>query len=79
MGHRDNVEPSVAHRRFAVTINLNAQDYQGGELRFPEFSDQLYKPGSGAAVVFSCSLLHEVVGMREGSRFAILAFLFGEH
>jgi predicted 2-oxoglutarate/Fe(II)-dependent dioxygenase YbiX len=79
LGHRDNVEPSVAHRRFAVTINLNAQDYQGGELRFPEFSDQLYKPGSGAAVVFSCSLLHEVVGMREGSRFAILAFLFGEH
>ena len=79
LGHRDNVDPSVAHRRFAVTINLNAEDYQGGELRFPEFSDQLYKPASGAAVVFSCSLLHEVVGMRAGSRFAMLAFLFGEH
>lgn len=78
LGHRDNTDPSVAHRRFAVTINLNAEDYDGGELRFPEFSDQLYKPGSGTAVVFSCSLLHEVVGMRAGSRFAMLAFLFGD-
>lgn len=78
MGHRDNVDPSVAHRRFAVTINLNAEDYEGAELRFPEYSDQLYKPGSGTAIVFSCSLLHEVVAMRSGSRFAMLAFLFGE-
>jgi hypothetical protein len=77
MGHRDNVDPSVAHRRFAVTINLNAEAYEGGELRFPEFSEQLYKPPSGTAIVFSCSLLHEVVGMRTGSRFALLAFLFG--
>jgi hypothetical protein len=79
MGHRDNVDPTVAHRRFAVTINLNAEAYQGAELRFPEFNDQLYKPASGTAIVFSCSLLHEVVGMREGSRFALLAFLFGDH
>jgi hypothetical protein len=79
MGHRDNVDPTVAHRRFAVTINLNADAYQGAELRFPEFNDQLYKPASGTAIVFSCSLLHEVVGMREGSRFALLAFLFGDH
>ena len=78
MGHRDNIEPSVAHRRFAVTINLNSADYDGAELRFPEFSDQLYKPDSGTAIVFSCALLHEVVGMRQGSRFALLAFLFGE-
>ena len=79
MGHRDNVDPTVAHRRFAVTINLNAEEYQGAELRFPEFNNQLYKPPSGTAIVFSCSLLHEVVGMREGSRFALLAFLFGDH
>jgi hypothetical protein len=79
MGHRDNIDPSVAHRRFAVTINLNAEAYEGAELRFPEFSGQLYKPASGTAIVFSCSLLHEVVGMRSGSRFAMLAFLFGEN
>ena len=78
IGHRDNNEPNVAHRRFAVTVNLNAADYEGAELRFPEFSSQLYKPASGTAIVFSCSLLHEVVEMRCGARFALLGFLFGD-
>lgn len=77
-GHRDNTQPLVAHRRFAVTINLNADEYEGGELRFPEFSEAVYKPPTGAAIVFSCSLLHEVMAMRSGRRFALLAFLFGE-
>ncbi|NQW08640.1 MAG: redoxin domain-containing protein [Alphaproteobacteria bacterium] len=78
-GHRDNTLPFVAHRRFAVTLNLNSDAYEGAELRFPEFGDGLYKPPSGAAIVFSCSLLHEVMGMRSGSRYALLAFLFGEN
>jgi len=77
-GHRDNVEPIVAHRRFAVTINLNSDEYEGAELKFPEFGDMVYKPASGTAIVFSCSLLHEVMAMRSGARFALLAFLFGE-
>ncbi|MCR9070804.1 MAG: 2OG-Fe(II) oxygenase [Alphaproteobacteria bacterium] len=77
-GHRDNTQPMVAHRRFAVTINLNSDEYEGAEIRFPEFSEALYKPPAGAAIVFSCSLLHEVMPMRSGRRFALLAFLFGE-
>ncbi len=77
-GHRDNTLPFVAHRRFAVTINLNSDDYEGAELAFPEFSEATYKPPAGAAIVFSCSLLHEVQAMRSGRRFALLAFLFGE-
>ena len=78
VGHRDNNEASVAHRRFAVKINLNSEFYEGAELKFPEFSPKLYKPKTGSAIVFSCSLLHEVVEMRSGSRFALLGFLFGE-
>lgn len=77
-GHRDNTQPGVAHRRFAVTINLNSDEYEGAEIRFPEFSEAVYKPPAGAAIVFSCSLLHEVMPMRSGRRFALLAFLFGE-
>lgn len=77
-GHRDNTQPVVAHRRFAVTINLNSDEYEGAEIRFPEFSEAVYKPPAGAAIVFSCSLLHEVMPMRSGRRFALLAFLFGE-
>ncbi|WPZ35741.1 2OG-Fe(II) oxygenase [Thalassobaculum sp. OXR-137] len=77
-GHRDNTQPVVAHRRFAVTINLNSDEYEGAEIRFPEFSEAIYKPPAGSAIVFSCSLLHEVMPMRSGRRFALLAFLFGE-
>ena len=33
--HRDNTTKGTAHRRFAVSINLN-DDFDGGELSFPE-------------------------------------------
>jgi predicted 2-oxoglutarate/Fe(II)-dependent dioxygenase YbiX len=75
--HRDNVTPATAHRRFAVTINLNA-DYEGGDLRFLEFSRRTYRPPVGGAIVFSCSLLHEVVPITAGRRYAFLSFFFDE-
>ena len=73
--HRDNSIPDKAQRRFAMTLNLNAEEYEGGELRFPEFGPNLYRPGSGDAVVFSCSLLHEAMDVTRGSRFTLLSFL----
>ena len=75
--HRDNLSPSAAHRRFALSLNLN-QDYEGGYLRFPEFGPNLYQPEVGEAIVFSCSHLHEVTEMKNGRRFALLSFLFSE-
>ena len=75
--HRDNLSPSTAHRRFALTLNLNER-YAGGGLRFPEFGPHLYKPGAGGAVVFSCSHLHEVTEVTSGKRFALLSFMFGD-
>jgi predicted 2-oxoglutarate/Fe(II)-dependent dioxygenase YbiX/peroxiredoxin len=74
--HRDNTTLGTAHRRFAITINLNARDYEGGEIRFPEFGPQSYKAPSGAAIVFSCSLLHEVPKVTRGKRYAFLPFLY---
>jgi len=74
--HRDNTTPATAHRRFAVTINLN-DDYDGGDLRFPEFGTRSYRAPLGGAVVFSCSLLHEVTRMTAGRRYATLPFLYG--
>lgn len=76
-GHRDNVEPTP-YRRFAMSINLNTEEFTGGELRFPEFGDQRYRPESGAAIVFSSSLLHEAMHVTSGRRFVLLAFLFGD-
>jgi peroxiredoxin len=78
-GHRDDSLPVVAHRRFAVSVNLNTEDFEGGALRFPEFGDQRYRPATGAALVFSCSLLHEALPVTQGRRFVVLGFLSGEH
>lgn len=74
--HRDNTTRGTAHRRFACTINLNSEDYDGGNLRFPEFGNREYRAPSGGAVVFSCSLLHEATPVTSGRRYAFLPFLY---
>ncbi len=76
--HRDDATAGTAHRRFAVTVNLNANDYEGGCLRFPEFGAKLYKPPTGGAVVFGCSLLHEATPVTSGVRYALTPFLYDE-
>lgn len=76
--HRDNTTSGTAHRVFAMTINLNVGEYEGGYLRFPEFGPHLYRPNTGSAVVFSCSLLHEATDVTAGRRFAMLTFFYGE-
>ena len=76
--HRDDMTPGTAHRKFAVTLNLNAEDYAGGELRFPEFGRRTYRSPTGGATVFCCSLLHEVTPVTRGSRYAVLPFLYDE-
>lgn len=76
--HRDNTTSGTAHRRFAVSLNLNTGVYQGGLLRFPEFGGRLYQAPAGGAVVFSCSLLHEATQVTKGRRYAFLPFLYDE-
>lgn len=76
--HRDNTTPGTAHRRFAVSINLNSEEFEGGDLRFPEFGRRTYRPPTGGAVVFSCSLLHEATAVTRGVRYACLPFLYDD-
>ncbi len=73
--HRDNLSPATAHRRFGFTLNLN-DDYDGGELRFPEYGPRLHRPAAGEALVFSGAHLHEVVPVTRGRRFVLLSFLY---
>ncbi|MGH6933466.1 MAG: 2OG-Fe(II) oxygenase family protein [Dongiaceae bacterium] len=76
--HRDNVgPPEIRRRRFAMSLNLN-DDYEGGEVRFPEYGAQRYRPPMGAALLFSCGLLHEALEIRRGQRFVLLTFFFGK-
>ena len=76
--HRDNSTKFTAHRNFAMSLNLNAGEYEGGVVRFPEYGRLVYRPPTGAAVVFSCSLLHEVEPVTAGRRFAVFTFFFDE-
>lgn len=75
--HRDNTTHGTAHRRFALSVNLN-DDFEGGELCFPEYGPRRYKLPAGSAVVFSGSLLHAVTPVTRGRRYAFLPFLYDE-
>lgn len=75
--HRDNTTTGTAHRRFAVSINLN-DAFEGGEVSFPEYGRRGYKMPAGGAVVFSCSLLHAVSKVTSGKRYAFLPFLYDD-
>lgn len=75
--HRDNTVALAAHRRFAVTINLN-DEYDGGNLVFPEYGRKTYRAAIGEAIVFSCSLLHEVTPVTSNCRYAFLSFFYDE-
>jgi peroxiredoxin len=75
--HRDNTTKGTAHRRFAVSVNLN-DDFDGGEVSFPEYGPRSFKAPAGGAVVFSCSLLHAVSKVTRGRRYAFLPFLYDD-
>ena len=71
--HRDNGAPTTADRAFALSLNLN-QDFDGGELIFPEYAGVRVSPPAGAAAVFSCSILHQVLPVTRGRRFVLTTF-----
>ncbi len=75
--HRDNATKETAHRRFTMTINLNAGDYAGGALRFREYGDHFYEVERGTAVVWSATLLHEVMPVTRGARFVLGVHMYG--
>jgi peroxiredoxin/predicted 2-oxoglutarate/Fe(II)-dependent dioxygenase YbiX len=76
--HRDNAALGTAHRRFAITIPLNAEAFAGGLLRFPEFGPLVYPIPSGCALVHSCGLLHETTPVTEGTRYAFIPIVYNK-
>jgi predicted 2-oxoglutarate/Fe(II)-dependent dioxygenase YbiX len=76
--HRDNAACNVAFREFALSVNLNTGEYEGGHLSFPEYNDHRYCPSAGGGVIFSTALLHEAAPVTAGRRYVLLTFLHGE-
>lgn len=74
VAHRDNTLPQTSDRRIAVSIELN-DDYDGGGLIFPEYSDDRWRAPMGGGLAFSCSLMHEAVRVERGTRYVLLVFL----
>ena len=75
--HRDNASEITAHRRFAVSINLN-DDFDGGAVSFPEYNPRGIKAPRGWCVVFPCAALHMVSPVTRGRRYAFLPFVYDE-
>jgi predicted 2-oxoglutarate/Fe(II)-dependent dioxygenase YbiX len=75
--HRDNTSVATEYRRYAISINLNA-DFEGGEVSFPEYSPRGYKAPPGWGVVFPCNILHRVAKVTSGKRYAFLPFVYDE-
>ena len=75
--HRDNNSEPTRDRRFTVSVTLNAGQYAGGQLRFREFGEQLYEVETGTAIIWSASLLHEVLPVTKGKRFMIGTHMSG--
>jgi predicted 2-oxoglutarate/Fe(II)-dependent dioxygenase YbiX len=76
--HRDNTAAHVAFREFALSLNLNTGEYEGGHLVFPEYNDHFHRPQAGAGVIFSTSVLHEATPVTSGSRYVLLTFFHSD-
>lgn len=74
--HRDTIAPHL-HRRYAMTLVLN-DDFEGGGISFPEYSDEVIEVPKTWAVVFPGSLFHQVNTIGVGRRYVVISFFFSE-
>jgi peroxiredoxin len=75
--NRFNNSPKTAHRKFVVIINWN-DEFEGGQVRFPEYSDILYNIPTGGALVASCNMIQEILPMTKGSKYSSMLFCYDE-
>lgn len=75
--HRDTIEPYL-HRRYAMTLVLN-DDFEGGGVSFPEYTDEVMAVPRNWAVIFPGSLYHQVNSIGVGRRYVVISFFFTEN
>mgnify|MGYP003117135936 FL=1 len=75
--HIDLGQGEASTRKISISICLN-EDFVGGELLF--FSDTLYKVKLplGKCIAFPSFLSHKVLPVRQGIRWALVAWISGE-
>ena len=73
--HRDN-QCRISHRRVSSICMLsNPEEYEGGELHFPELNKK-FKLDKGTLIIFNSNLLHGVKPITKGIRYVMLSFLY---
>lgn len=82
--HMDvGIGPLPSIRKLSFSILLNAGDYEGGELVFhtgtlmKPHPDQNFKDFIGTATVFPSYLVHRVLDITKGTRYALVGWLHG--
>ena len=76
--HRDTNAQNIAFREFALSVCLDAGAFEGGAVLFPEYNDHRHAVPTGAGLIFSAALLHEVMPVTRGARQVLLTFLHGD-
>ncbi len=62
-----------------LALTPEADDaYEGGFLHLPEFSQNHYRCPTGAAIIFSVALMHEITPVIRGDRYVLVTHLFDE-
>ncbi|HKD54026.1 MAG TPA: hypothetical protein VKB72_07375, partial [Steroidobacteraceae bacterium] len=72
---RLRIEPDGKGRGFVLLLDLGAEDYEGGEILFPEYGPHRYRPGTGGVVVYSDTLLRELRPVAKGRRSLLTTLL----
>jgi len=74
--HRDTGNPTLAHRRYSMSLMLSDK-FEGGHLVFPEYGSVHYRAPKRTALLFPSALLHGVMPVTKGERFVLIAFFYG--
>jgi hypothetical protein len=72
---RLRIEPDGKGRGFVLLLDLGAEDYEGGEILFPEYGPHRYRPGTGGVAVYADTLLRELRPLTKGRRSLLTTLL----
>jgi predicted 2-oxoglutarate/Fe(II)-dependent dioxygenase YbiX/predicted esterase YcpF (UPF0227 family) len=75
--HTDTAGDTKYRVSSAVAMLSSADDYEGGELHFPDLNKK-FKLDKGDVIVFKSSLLHGVHPITKGKRHVLISFFFDD-
>ena len=75
--HTDTAGDTKYRKTSCVTMLSNSDDYEGGELHFPDLGKK-FKLDKGDVIIFDSSLLHGVYPVTKGERNVLISFFFDD-